>query len=379
MIQTIICSEVLALLVNLIVLYGNLFEVRQPTRKHRLFSLCVLAMTVGQGADLVSWIFEGQGQHLPLLTISTLISFVAVFPASAMLFYYLYEHIAARQKTSRTMFEFLAIASIVFLVIVMIDSLCGGMFVIQNGVYDIGPHYAIYLAMETSVYFAVTWIVIRYRKALRLHDSIAVLSYTLFPALAMVPNVLAPEYSFSYPACTLSLLLIYVMLQGEQERDYLRRERVITDESRRDELTGLLNRRAFTEMCGCQQGDENIGVVFCDANGLKYANDHFGHERGDRLLCDLAEMLHRHFHHGSTFRISGDEFVVLLPGVEQDAFDQQTKELIAQMNACPVPLAAIGTAYGSKSQLMRLISLAEENMYRDKQAFYVRFPNYKRQ
>lgn len=379
MLNTIIWVEVLAILVNCVVLYGNMFETRLCTGKRRFFSYYVLATMLGETADLISWIFEGQEKYTVLLTTSTLISFVTVFPATALFVYYMYEHISSKQKTPRMPFEFCAMGMMFLLLVVTVDCLCGGMFIFRNGVYDTGPHYGAYLLSEAVVYLVIVWIAIRFRAVLGLHDIIATLSYLVFPLGAMIANAFAPEYSFGYPACTLSVLLIYVMLEGDQERGYLQRERDITDESRRDELTGLLNRRAFTEMCDHQTGEETIGVVFCDANGLKYANDHFGHERGDRLLCDVAYMLRSCFHHESTFRISGDEFVVLVPDAEQEAFDKRVGELNDRMKACPVPMAAIGSAFGSKAQLTRLIAMAEENMYQDKQAFYVRFPAYKRQ
>ena len=379
MLQTIIWVEVLATLVNCVVLYGNVFESRTQTKKRRFFSYYVLAMTVGQLADLVSWIFEGQSRYSLLLSTTTLISFIAIFPGATVFAYYMYEHISAKKEVPRWPFECMAIGSILLFLVITIDCLCGGMFAIQGGVYETGAHYGVYLLAEAAVYLMITWTAIRYRRVLGLHDVIAFLSYLAFPLIATIANILAPEYSFSYPACTMSTLMIYVMLQGEQERGYLQRELAITAESRRDDLTGLLNRRAFTEMCDSQKGDETIGVVFCDANGLKYANDHFGHERGDKLLCDLADMLRSCLRQESTFRISGDEFVILLPDIEQNDFDGRVAELTERMQTCPVPLAAIGAAFGSKAQLMQLIAMAEEAMYQDKKVFYARFPAYKRQ
>ena len=63
-----------------------------------------------------------------------------------------------------------------------------------------------------------------------------------------------------------------------------------------------------------------IGVVLADVDGLKVANDTFGHDAGDRLLVAVADILHRSLTDAEdrrAFRIGGDEFAILLPGASQ--------------------------------------------------------------
>lgn len=81
-----------------------------------------------------------------------------------------------------------------------------------------------------------------------------------------------------------------------------------------DPMTGISNRTAFAQAqkdCG---GDGPLKIfVVVDVNGLKQVNDTYGHQAGDRLLCDVAHCLKAAFGTaGQCYRIGGDEFAVLL-------------------------------------------------------------------
>lgn len=85
-------------------------------------------------------------------------------------------------------------------------------------------------------------------------------------------------------------------------------------------LTGLLNRRAYDNACKMLIGNCQVGVIFCDVNSLKYTNDIFGHEAGDKLIKSFASILKNSFRNDETFRISGDEFVILLSTIDKYLF-----------------------------------------------------------
>ena len=64
--------------------------------------------------------------------------------------------------------------------------------------------------------------------------------------------------------------------------------------ARRDALTDLANRLTWEEATAqFEQSDSSFGVLFADVDGLKRANDKFGHEMGDRLLIAVADVLER--------------------------------------------------------------------------------------
>lgn len=88
-----------------------------------------------------------------------------------------------------------------------------------------------------------------------------------------------------------------------------------------DPLTNLPNRllledRFHQAMAKASRGGAHIAVLFLDLDRFKQINDTLGHERGDSILRDIARRLGGAVREGDTIaRIGGDEFVVLLEGV----------------------------------------------------------------
>ena len=146
-----------------------------------------------------------------------------------------------------------------------------------------------------------------------------------------------------------------------------------------DLLTGLYNRNAYESWeQSCQGTIEGIGLAVCDLNNLKYYNDTFGHETGDRCIMDAAGLIREACgREGSCYRIGGDEFLVIwdrkpysfsssiekclkkLSLLQQDY--NQSSEFICMQIACGYAVAEPGdTRTGD------LIKRADHMMYRHK-------------
>jgi diguanylate cyclase (GGDEF)-like protein len=87
-----------------------------------------------------------------------------------------------------------------------------------------------------------------------------------------------------------------------------------------DDLTGLANRRAFTqELDRVAAEGAQVAVYLLDLDRFKEVNDRFGHAVGDRLLRRTASTLRSALPHGAALaRLGGDEFALLLPRVDPD-------------------------------------------------------------
>ena len=83
--------------------------------------------------------------------------------------------------------------------------------------------------------------------------------------------------------------------------------------SNTDELTRCLNRHAYENDMKKLNLSEEWVYISVDLNGLKRANDSYGHMAGDELICAAADCMRDSFHeYGKVYRIGGDEFAVII-------------------------------------------------------------------
>lgn len=120
--------------------------------------------------------------------------------------------------------------------------------------------------------------------------------------------------------------VIYVVHQFIDETSDRMWQQELEHWASHDVLTGVANRRSLINHLerllqaprGASPGD-SIAVLFCDVDNLKALNDTFGHQVGDAVLATIADRLARSLRRGDRVgRIGGDEFVVVLDGVESD-------------------------------------------------------------
>lgn len=110
-----------------------------------------------------------------------------------------------------------------------------------------------------------------------------------------------------------------------------------------DALTGVANRRAFdqslrTEWRRCTRSSEPVSVLMVDLDDFKRFNDTFGHLVGDAALCAVARALSGSLHRpgDALARFGGEEFAVVLPGVDADGARAVAEGFVAAVRAVTV-------------------------------------------
>ncbi len=138
-----------------------------------------------------------------------------------------------------------------------------------------------------------------------------------------------------------------------------------------DQLTKFGNRYAMNEHIENIPDGESVGVVFCDVTGLKQVNDMQGHKAGDRLILRACECLRRVFTGYEMFRIGGDEFLTLCPGIEEEELKEKVEALRKDMleDSITMAVGAVWQKEGKKN-IDRLLTESEKLMYEDKSAYY---------
>jgi diguanylate cyclase (GGDEF)-like protein len=147
-----------------------------------------------------------------------------------------------------------------------------------------------------------------------------------------------------------------------------------------DGLTGLYNRNYFSEQMAHLGKDLTrsapVSIILIDIDGLKIINDTFGHNVGDDLLISAAKIISSCFREVDVIaRIGGDEFCVVLPGVDQKAALAKKARISKQVGTYnrtdpPVPInMSVGVATSRDVEgetIYDIYQRADENMYQYK-------------
>ena len=147
--------------------------------------------------------------------------------------------------------------------------------------------------------------------------------------------------SLALIAVTAVIYLVPTLILIRRTAQLRERDRALLQLSRRDPLTGLLNRGAFNDAIEELFGDpgaprDAIGIVFVDLDKFKDINDEYGHEFGDQLLKHVADLLGRGSRKDDLLaRLGGDEFVVLCPGIDRDALAGMGQRILALVRDTP--------------------------------------------
>jgi diguanylate cyclase (GGDEF)-like protein len=149
-----------------------------------------------------------------------------------------------------------------------------------------------------------------------------------------------------------------------------------------DELTKLYNRSFYVDELNRleRKNVKPTSVIMVDVNGLKSANDMWGHAAGDSLLRRAGEVLAKAVEKpGCAARIGGDEFALLLPGMDESGAQgvlDNLNELILLNNqfylGSPLSLATGAATRRGTENIEETVRRADILMYQAKNDYYSR-------
>lgn len=149
-----------------------------------------------------------------------------------------------------------------------------------------------------------------------------------------------------------------------------------------DPMTHIYNRAGFYKFADkmvmdARNDKKNLFLLFIDLDGLKKVNDKLGHETGDCMICEMADILRKCRNRDELLmRYGGDEFVVLGEGFDTDfvtGYINSIQKAIAEANNKSNREYALGASigyhlisYSDNSALSTLIDRADQEMYIEK-------------
>ncbi len=135
--------------------------------------------------------------------------------------------------------------------------------------------------------------------------------------------------------------LLEVQLQTQREVDQAKQDAVT------DGLTGVPNRKHFDKIVADAVADamssqSHVAVLFSDADNFKFVNDTYGHPCGDAVLVELAKRVTDTVgERGTVCRYGGEEFVVVLSGLDIQAAAAVGEEIRVAIDSQPFELAGV--------------------------------------
>ncbi|GHA82404.1 GGDEF domain-containing protein [Cognatilysobacter bugurensis] len=158
------------------------------------------------------------------------------------------------------------------------------------------------------------------------------------------------------------------------EHQRMQLEQLVT----RDALTSAANRRAMEQelpiaIAASRRNDTPVSLAVLDIDHFKHVNDEHGHETGDRVLVDFARVIAATTRRGDRlFRYGGEEFVLLLPGIDATALPvlcETLRQRVAdqvEVGGRPITMSVGAAELGPEDTASEWLARADSAMYRAK-------------
>lgn len=379
-------SKVLAILLSLLIVFFGVISLAlerssfKRSGKHSLLYLGIYAVLLGTWSLLETntlQLFARDGRLLQLVDNLLMIT------DSLPLFFYLDAEFDIMKRIIPKFLCFLDVAYISFCVI----GQALGLIDIHNHLVGswIGTFLAFFMLVGILIKQIIGWI-----KTQKIQTSILLqvvgacaLMFLVITAVPVYAKTDGMDRAETMRVGMLVMIILFGAAGQLQVYELIRqgsRYEIVKSLAYQDGLTGLHNRTSYLEDLERFKTNqpEALGMVFFDVNNLKGANDTYGHEIGDQLICSVADAIDASFEmYGIAYRTGGDEFIVFLECENpQDAYEecmtafQAEIDMINKKKSFPFRVqVAQGFALReepTEDALNRMVKQADDNMYENK-------------
>lgn len=241
-------------------------------------------------------------------------------------------------------------------------------FSVQEGIYQRGPAYIVFLLFAILYMMDGLYLYIRCRKKTG--------TLKLFPVqVFLVPIVIGVVVQAIWVETAITWTSIAIAIAGVMTA--LKNETIFLDG-----LTGLHNRMYLEFLQKQASGKKNAWVagIMIDLNSFKQINDNYGHSEGDEALITVADILRKSFgEYGVVTRYAGDEFVVMLNTTDEQLVQrliEEAKRNFEEENKGSSKPYQLSASMGYAISDLRVETMddfmnrIDSRMYQDKMAYY---------
>lgn len=133
-----------------------------------------------------------------------------------------------------------------------------------------------------------------------------------------------------------------------------------------DPLTSLMNRQGYYQAI-THYSDSIYGVVSIDMNDLKFLNDNYGHDEGDKALVTVASIFLQYSgDKGTVYRVGGDEFMIFYTKIEESEIQEHIRIMIEKLQETKYVCAFGYAMKDENTNIEEVIRISDERMYKNK-------------
>ena len=227
-----------------------------------------------------------------------------------------------------------------------------GALVHQRSYLNFFAHIVSFVMLAVLIYVCVKRI-----RSRHITEATVIIICSLFVVASVIIEALNLKYDILNITVAVSSVFYYLFLSDQLNR--------------KDALTDVANRQTY--FVDVKRFDKQINALMViDMNGLKYMNDTYGHDAGDKALVTIGRTLQEKIPNSMAgYRVGGDEFVVLGFNVKEEKL-AVVEKLIKSECEKEDCFVSIGYAFRKDKSLSleELSKIADERMYQDKMEFY---------
>ncbi len=364
-------ADILSAVYILIMLIGIYHVTDKADESTKWYKYCCWTCFAGLLIDSMAYRIQDFTSVVLLITLVNYLSYVLfdllMWEYSVYLSVYIGDKGGKYGRIFRRISLLLCLADAVYLTVGTVLEL---LFKVEAGAVVNGPWIRYVSYLPTLCLLACAVFTLSNVKRIQYTDTVILLTFAALHAVIDLLWFFNLVYISGYVGHAVSLTIIFVLIQFRVISETGMKADIFNRLSERDVLTGLKNRRGYREMLAAVSEDETVHAVFCDVNSLKVVNDTCGHDEGDKMIRKMAKLLTDIFSDEGTFRISGDEFVVIFRGGDEQAFSDRIR-VLKQSIQDNGRIAAMGYDAGKGREVLQVIKNAEKKMYADKAAYYI--------